>query len=323
MAPTVPDKRLLDSQQASSTTLRVRQTGLLLALALVFGSQPAEGQVPAAADLWRVSAATIAGPPALERGTTASFWNPAAVPEGRWSAGVQLVQTSDVLGISSALGGVTYAVNPALRVNLIVGRTDIGDLSRTTTSPASEPGTIPIYEQLAGLGASLKLGAVHLGLLLGGHDARFDADRERGLTADGGIRIGLGSRLTVAGATHFFPLDLTGREHTDYHLGLEYSVATPAIWGAPGELAARYGLTYREGAAGGLEQGVGLGCSVNRGFAVAMHLVREVGYGTAAWRPTFEVRLKVGRYTIAAARAWGLNDIGASYRVALDLELER
>lgn len=323
MAPTASDKRALDRRQASSTTLRVRRSRVLLALALVFGPEPAKAQVPAAADLWRVSAATIAAPPALERGTTASFWNPAAAPEGKWGAGVQLVQTPDVLGISSALAAVSYAINPALRVNLLVGRTGIGDLSRTTTSPATEPGTIPIYEQLAGLGASLKLGGVHLGVLLRGHDARFDVDRERGVTADAGIRIALGSRLMVAAATHFFPVDLTGREYTDYHAGLEYSVPTPAVWGAPAELAARYGLNYREGAAGGLEHGFGLGWSVNRRFEVDMSLVREVAYGTAAWRPTFGVRLKMGRYTIAAARASGLNDVGASYRVGLDLELER
>ncbi len=233
------------------------------------------------------------------------------------------MQTSDVLGVSSILGAVTHTAGRNLQVNFLVGRTDIGGLSRTTTSPISELGTIPIYEQLAGLGANLKLGSVHLGFLLLGHDARFDAERERGFTADGGIRVALGPSLTLAAATHFFPIDLTGRDYTDYYAALQYSVSTPAFWGAASELAARYGLSHREGAAGGLEHGFGLGWSTNRRFAVDVHLVREVAYGGAAWRPTFGVRLRVGRYTIAAARASGLNDVGATYRVGLDLELAR
>lgn len=323
MEPTSPDKRPLDTRQPHRPTLRVHRSSFLLALGLFVGQQPARSQVPAAADLWRITTATIAAPPALDQGATASFWNPAAAIETRWVAGIQLVQTPDVLGISAMLGAVSYAVSPSLQVNFLAGRTDIGGLSRTTTSPSSELGTIPIYEQLAGLGANLRWGPVHLGLLLRGHDARFDSDRERGITADAGIRVALRPRLALAAATHFFPMDLTGREYTDYYAALQYSVEAPNVWGATSEFAVRYGASYREGSAGGLEHGLGLGWSMNRRFAVDAYLVREVAYGGAALRPSFGVKLKVGRYTIAAARASGLNDVGATYRVGLDLELAR
>lgn len=323
MAHPSPDKRPLDSPKPHRATLRMRRSAVLPALALCLGVEPASGQVPAAADLWRVSTATIAAPPALEQGAAASFWNPAAGTEGRLTAAVQLVQTPDVLGISSALGAVSYRVNQALQVNLLVGRTDIGGLSRTTTSPSSELGSIPIYEQLAGLGASLKLGAIRLGLLLRGHDARFDADRERGLTADAGILLALGRDVNLAAASYFFPVDLTGRDYTDYYAALQYAVWHATLWDAASEIALRYGASYREGEAGGLEHGFGLSWSVNRRFVAEVYLVRETAYGTAALRPSFGVRLRVGRYTIAAARASGLNDVGATYRVGLDLELSR
>jgi hypothetical protein len=295
----------------------------MLVLGSLLGLDPASAQVSAAADLWRIATATIAAPPALEQSATASFWNPATTSHGRWIAGVQLVQTPDALGVSSILGAVRYAPNRSVQVNLLLARTDIADLTRTSTSPSAELGTIPIYEQLAGLGASLTLGAMQLGLLLRGHDARFDADRERGLTADAGIRFAWEPRLIIAAATHFFPIDLTRRDYTDYYAALQYSVVTGSVWGAASEVALRYGATYREGAAGGLEQGFGLGWSMNRRSSVDLQWVREVAYGAAAWRPSFGVRLGIGRYTIAAARASGMNNVGATYRVGLDLEFAR
>jgi hypothetical protein len=276
-------------------------------------------QAPQSADLWRLSAASLAGPAALEVGATAAFWNPAAASgDARARAGVEVLETPDVLSVSALLGGASYRVSPALTAEVLVGRIGITDLIRTTTSPTSEPGGIPVYEELVGVGAALHRGPLTGGALLAGHDARFDADRSAGLTLDAGMRLAL-PRLTLAAATHFFPLNGTDRRITDYYAGAEFHLATPRLWGSPGRILLRYGFTTGERT--GPEHGGGVGLALADRFRLDASLVRERGYADAAWRPTVGVQFRVGRYSIAAARATGLNGIGASYRVGLDVDL--
>lgn len=294
---------------------------LMVALVTASGPGSLGAQVPASAELWRVPAATAALPAALEPGPTGPFWNPAQGADSRWVIGTQLVETPDAVGLTAIVAGLNYRLSQTVRLVLLVARADLGDLPRTTTSPTSEMGTIAVYEQLAGVGANLDLGGLRLGLLLRGHDARFDADRQRGATADAGVRLRLGQRLTVAAASHFFPLDLTGREYTDYYAAVQYALNTPSVWGARSQILVRYGASLRQHPSGGLEHGIGLGWSVNDRFGVDTRVTREVAYGGAAWRPSLGMRLRVGRYTVSAARAAGLNDLGASYRVGLDWEL--
>lgn len=293
----------------------------VVALLLASWTRSLDAQVPASADLWRVPAATAPLPSALEPGPTGTFWNPAQAADGRWVIGAQLIQTPDAVGLTAIVAGVNYRLSRTIRLVLLAGRADLGDLPRTTSSPTNEIGTIPVYEQLAGVGATLSAGGVRLGLLLRGHDARFDADHERGSTVDVGMRLRLGQRLTLAAASHFLPVDLTGRDYTDYYAAAQYSLNAPPVWGGRSQILVRYGASLRQGASGGLEHGVGLGWSVNDRFGVDARLTREVAYGGAAWRPSLGMRLRVGRYNVSAARASGLNDLGATYRVGLDLEL--
>jgi hypothetical protein len=278
-------------------------------------------QAPQLADLWRLSAASLAGPAALEAGATAAFWNPAAAQsDARLRAGIQVLQTPDVLSISGLLGGVSYGLSPTLTTQVLLGHIGASDLIRTTTSPASEPGAIPYYEEMIAVGGALHRGVLSAGALLSGHDARVDADRSAGLTVDAGMRLML-PRLTLAAATHFFPLNGTDRRVTDYYAGVEYHLATPRLWGAPARLLLRYGLSTGERT--GPEHGGGLGLALADRFRLDANLVRERGYADAAWRPTVGVQFRVGRYSIAAARATGLNGIGASYRVGLDVDLDQ
>jgi hypothetical protein len=284
-------------------------------------AQVAAAQAPASADLWRLTATSLTGPAPLERGATAAFWNPAAAQdEIRVRAGMQVLETPDMLSVSELLAGVSYQLTNELSSQLVVGRIGVSDLPRTTTSPASEPGTIPVYEELLGVGAALHRGRFAGGILLAGHDARLDAERGAGVTMDAGIRLGLGS-FTVAAATHFFPLNGTDRTLTDYAAGLEYRVASPQVWGSAGRVLLRYGVSARERI--GLEHGAGAGLELARRFRLDVNVVREQGYADVAWRPTFGVLLKVGRYSIAAARATGLEGIGASYRVGLDVDVKQ
>ena len=91
-----------------------------------------------------------------------------------------MLETPDVLSISGLLGGVSYRVTPALATQVLVGRIGVTDLIRTTTSPASEPGSLPVYEEMLAVGAALHRGPLALGALLSGPAARFAVDRRPG-----------------------------------------------------------------------------------------------------------------------------------------------
>lgn len=292
-----------------------------LLLVPVLLSRVALAQVPASAELWRLSAASLPGPAALEAGATAAFWNPAGIPRQGLAAGLQLVEAPEVVGVSGILAGVTFQASPRLYATVLLGRTDIGDLPRTTTSATTDLGSIPFYEQHVGLGGALDAGNLQIGVLLRGHDARFDALRENGMTVDAGVRLAVGSRLALAAATHFFPLNLTEQELTDYYGGLEYLVRAVQVWRMPSRIFLRYGASYRSGS--GAEHGFGTGIALQDRLRVDAHYVREVGYGSAAWRPSLGVGLRVGRYAITAARAFSLNQVGATYRVGLDVGVVR
>ena len=281
----------------------------------------AAAQAPASAEMWRLSAATLAGPAALEDGANGAFWNPAAAwTSSRVRLGAQVLQTPDVLGVTGLVAGGSYRWSDVLAVHLLVGRTQVGDLVRTTTSPTSDLGSIPVYEQLVGVGAALRRGAFTGGALLRAHNARFDADRDQGVTLDLGLKIAL-PRLSLAAATHFFPLDVGSREVTDYYAAAEGQPASPSVWGAPGRLFVRYGVSARRGS--GVEHGGGVGLELDHRFRVDGAVVRETGYTGASWRPTVGVHLRVGRYLITAARSSGLGGIGASYRIGLDVDALR
>ena len=304
--------------------LRALCAGLLLT-GLADG---AAAQAPASADMWRLSAATLAGPAALEDGATGAFWNPAAAWGGpRIRFGAQVLQTPDILGVTGVVVGGSYRRSETLAVHLVVGRTQVGDLVRTTTSPTSDLGSIPVYEQLAGVGAALRRGPFTGGALLRAHNARFDADRDNGVTLDLGLKFAL-PWASLAAATHFFPLDVGSRELTDYYAAVDVRPASPSMWGTPGRVFVRYGISTRRDS--GVEHGGGVGLELDQRFRVDASLVAETGYGDrqgahreVSWRPAVGVLLRVGRYAITAARSSGLNGIGASYRIGLDVDALR
>ncbi len=290
----------------------------------------ARAQAPASADLWRLSAASLARPAALELGPTAAFWNPAAAwDDGRLVAGAQVLETPDVLGVGALILGAGYRVRPGLTAQLLVARTGVSDLIRTTTSPNSDLGNIPVYEQMAGVGLAVRRGIAVGGAMLRFHNARFDAERDNGLTLDLGARAALG-RCALAAATHFFPLDLTSRDVTDFYAGGECQPFSPGMWGARGRVFLRYGVSARRGAAAAgsvrgttLEHSVGAGLELDRHFRLDALMAREQGYAEADWRPVVGVWFNVGRYAVSATRASGLGGLGATYRIGLDVDVRR
>ncbi len=291
----------------------------IIALVLLSWPATAHAQAPAAADLWRVAATSLAGPPALERGPRAVFWNPAAEPGlAGLVVGAEVVHTSDVLGLSGFLVGARYAPRPWLQTGIVLARMDVRDLVRTTTSPNSEFGTIPVYEQLAGLGVGVGSHRVRVAALVRVHDARFDALTESGVTVDIGVRIAPTERLRVAAATHFVPIDLSTDPTTDYYAGAEYALVTAgSLAGARLRVLARYGVTYRP--TRDLDHAIGAGAVVGERLRVDAVLISEAAYGSRAVRPALGVALELGRYTVGVARSSGVNDVGATYRIGLDV----
>ena len=244
----------------------------------------AYGQAPGSANLWRVSTASLTRPAALQMGSGGTTWNPAAeLEESRLSASAQVVQTSDVVGLSSFLIGVSRSFGESLRLSVSGGRVDVRDLVRTTSSPASM-GTIPVYEQYLGVGGQYEVFGLTLGSVVRLHDERFNLERNHGLTVDFGARFHATNRLVVAAASHFLPIDLSGRETTDYFAGAEYlALDSLSIGSITAQLLARYGLTYR--AAEEFEHMVGGGLDIGEFFSLDASVAREVGYQSGGWRP--------------------------------------
>jgi hypothetical protein len=297
----------------------MRLAALLVSLV---GAMPLAGQAPQSVDMWRVAAAALARPAALQSGPTAAFWNPAAVPGAAdFGAGVSFLQTPDVVSLSAIAGGVHKRIADWGDVGVVVARIEVDDLVRTTTSPLADPGSIPVYEQEIGLHAALRLPRTRLGLMLRGHDSRFDTERETGTTIDVGVRFHPTERLVVAAATHFFPTDFSPDGTTDYYAGIEYMAIRADVWERPASAAVRYGLSHHR--SGGAEHAIGVGVDLDGRIGIDAGIVRESGLAGAAWRPALELTLVFGRYRVAVARSDGINELGAAYRFGLGVEVVR
>lgn len=248
------------------------------------------------------------------------FWNPAATVVGPGlAAGVEVLQTPDVVSLSGVVGGVAWGIGSRFGVGVLGGRVSVKDLVRTTTSPTSEFGEIPVYAQLAGVAAAARFGVVTVGGVVRGHDARFDTLDDSRVTADVGIRLTPHRRLAVAAASRFAPPVFGGDNTTDYNAALEYGVRTATVWGSEAVVVGRYGLNYRPDV--GVEHFLGVGVDLAARLRVDLGWNREHGLGTTAWRSAVGLALRAGRYVIAIARGSGLSGLGASFRLSLNAGL--
>ena len=274
-------------------------------------------QAPQGADLWRLAGTALARPPALVGGSTGRLWNSAPLLEGQGSSfGVQVLQTPDVIGLNGAIGGLTADLGSHWELALVGGRMEVQDLVRTTTSPVSA-GTIPIYTQFLGTTVGFRTGILSIGALVSLHDTRFDLDHSTGVTTDLGVRLMPIERLTIAAATHWFPADLSDQETTDFFAGAQYAIREAPIWGTRARITARYGLTVHRNT--DVDHAVGLGLLLDDQLAVDGSWARETAFGNSQWRPELAVAFRVGHYTIAVGRGGGINGLGPTYRVGLDL----
>ncbi len=309
-------KRPLDTPGGTHQPSAVRALSWAAFLALV--PVPAPAQAPPSASVWRVAAASLTTPAALAGGATGPFWNPAASDWDDLAAGIQVVQTSNVLGLTGILAGVTKSLGPRAQVGAVVARMDVRDLVRTGSSPTATLGSIPVYDQMFGAHLRARLPRLDVGALIRFHDARFDFIREGGVTVDLGARANPHPRVLVAVATHFLPVNLSERENTDYFAAVEYLI-TPSVSvaGLRTRFTGRYGLSWRP--SGDLEHGVGAGAVFEDAVRVDAVLVRETAFDDAAWRPGFGLEIAVGRYAITFARSQGINDVGGTFRLGIDV----
>ncbi len=314
-------KRRLDSQMMVARPSTVRRL-LALSIPVNLAAAPLVAQAPPFAEFWRVAASSLAGPAALESGGTAAFWNPAtASAPSRLTVGVEVVQTSDIVGLSGILAGARQRIQ-SLQLGVLLGRMEVRDLVRTTTSPNSVAGSIPVYEQMAAVEFGVRTAALHVGALFTLHDARLDTLREGGATLDVGINLTPLPGLRIAGATHLFPINFSRQETTEYYSGIEYAFARAvAVGKSHAQVVARYGAAYR--VSGDLEHAFGMGIGIDELVQVDAALTSESAFGQRSWRPSLGVSLQIGRYTLDIARSSGLNDVGATYRVGLDIEVLR
>ena len=295
----------------------------------------AASQEAAGAALWRVAAATLSVPQALATGGTGGFWNPAQrVDTVRVLVGLEVMQTSPVVGTSGFLAGARTRVRSLGALGLILGRMELGDLVRTSLSPDPDLGTIPYYTQLVGATWSATpggtAGRTTVGATLALHDTRLDLARTQRWTLDIGAARSVTAALRVAAATHFFSSLRTGDPAQDVYGGIEYRLWRGRVWRASSAaVRARYGATLAHGF--DTDHQFGAGVSLGDGgeggeggevFGADLLLVREGSYSRAGWRPTASLRVAIGRYRVSFARDAGVNDIGAAYRVGLEARLQ-
>jgi hypothetical protein len=277
------------------------------------------GQQDAGTELWRVAATTLPLPPALGTGGAAAFWNPAQPPTPEHvSLALEVIQTAPTVGASGVLASVRVRMRPLGQVGLVYGRMGIGDLVRTSLSPDPDPGTIPYYTQTLGATWGMALGgsATALGATLAYQDTRLDAAQSSRWTLDVGARRSFSDAVTLAAATHFFSRFAAGDAAQELYGGLEVRVWHGPLWGSRAALRGRYGIATAHGFSA--DHQFGAGFELGPQFGCDLVVEREGSYGQPGWRAVTGVRVGVGRYRVSFARDFGVNDVGAAYRVGLE-----
>jgi hypothetical protein len=275
-----------------------------------------QAQAPSWANLWRVTDGTLARPAALGTAPSGAFWNPAAVVASHGPAfSAEIFQTPDVVNVSAALLGASYTVHRRLSIGVLAGRLSVGDLVRTSTSPASDAGEIPVYTQFAGTALGTTLGPATIGVTALLHDARLDGQDAGGFTLDVGLRLQPVSTLVLAAATHVGDPIATESDASQVVAGASYAITVAPVVGLSAEILMRYGLTIQQ--IGGTEHLAGLGLVLARRLAIDGGVSWSRGYGTSAWQPILGLAFRAGAYRVGISRGSGIADLGAAYRVIL------
>lgn len=286
-------------------------------LASIPGALPAQSDPGAA--LWRVAAQTLAIPPALAQGTGSILWNPAQPGSARFALALDAVQGATEVGATGVVGAARARPGRLGTVTVLYGHMQIGDLVRTSTSPIPDPGVIEYQTQLVGLGWAATVGQATIGATGARHTTTLDARAEGRWTIDIGASVPIGSRVRVAGATHFFSHLDTGDPAQDLYLGAEALAWRGQPWDGAPETAvyARYGTAVAHGFTA--DQHIGAGFAFGGLVTVDLLASYEGGYAAGGWQPVAAVGFRVADYGVAVAANPGAAGLGPAFRVSLDV----
>jgi len=291
-----------------------------LAVSLLFAAPrllAAQGEAGAA--LWRVAGQTLAVPPALAQGTTGAFWNPAQPVSARFTVGLDGVEGATAVGATGIVAAARARLGRVGTVGVLYGRMQLSDLVRTSTSPVPDPGVITFHTQVVGVTWARAVGPATLGVTGGRHHTSLDELRHRRWTLDLGASLPLGSRVRVAGATHFFSRFAAADAAQDAYLGVEVLAWRGVPWeGAPQTTVhARYGTAIAHGFTA--DQHVGVGLALGRLVTVDLLAIYEGGYAAGGWQPVAALGFRAGDYRVAVAANPGAAGLGPAFRVGLDV----
>jgi hypothetical protein len=230
---------------------------------------------------------------------------------------VEAFQTPEVVSVRGVLLGAAYGIGSRIGIGALAGRMSVGDLIRTTSSPVSTEGEIPVYSQFLGVTVGARAGPLHAGAGLLVHDARLDGLDENGVTFDLGLRLAPVTGLTLGAATHLGNPAVGGGTATEYLFGGEYGFGIGPVLGLESRLHARYGLTIRE--LGASEHLGTAGLLLGRRLLIDAGVLWAGGYGTGAWQPVLGLAFRAGAYRIGIARGNGAGGTGGSYRLTLEI----
>src|SRR5438094_671844 len=122
--------------------------------------------------------------------------------------------------------------------------------------------------------------------------------------------------FALAAATRCFSRFAAGDPAQDLYGGVELRLWHGPLWGSRAAVSARYGVATAHGFTA--DHQFGAGFELGTQFASDLEVQREGSYGQAGWRAVAGMRVGVGRYRVSFARDFGVNDIGAAYRVGLE-----
>jgi len=275
-------------------------------------------QAPPWADLWRVADGTLAQPAAVAASPTGTFWNPTAVTRQNGPRfAIDAFNTPEVVNVSGLLVAATYGFADHAGLGVLAGRMSVGDLIRTSSSPVSEQGSIPVYSQFIGAAIGGRLGPLHAGVNLLFHDARLDGRDASGATFDFGVRAVPFRGLVLGAASHLANVVVSSGPATEYVVGAAYGFPIAPVLGLTAELHGRYGLTLRE--VGQSEHLGTLGLVLAGRLLIDAGAVWAGGYGSGAWQPVLGLAFQAGPYRVGIARGSGASGIGGSYRLTLGI----
>ena len=162
-------------------------------------------------------------------------------------------------------------------------------------------------------------GAASVGATLGFHQTRLDLARANRWTIDvGASQPVFGDRLRIAAATHFFSSLKTTDPAQDIYAGIEARIWRGPVSSSRVVVRGRYGISFGHGFAA--DHQFGIGAEVAKTVALDLMLSREGGYSDGAHlRPVAGLRLVIGKYRVTLARDAGVNDLGSTYRVGVDM----